>query len=86
MNFYFASWRLLGLEILQFFHIRPQAGEYRASRPISCTQALDWPVSIAVGDRARILAVVCFWIFWRIFLGVGMVEWSGVERGWAHVA
>ena len=48
-------------DLAHFFHIRPQVEENRASRPISRTQAPNRLVSIAVGDHARILAVVCFW-------------------------
>ena len=43
-----------------FKHIRPQGVENRASRPLSRTQATRRLVSSLMGDRKRILAVVCF--------------------------
>ena len=68
------------LVVVERLHIRPQVGENRASRPISRTQAPNRSVSIAVGDHARILAVVCFFIliFW-LSLGPGQ-KWGGVEN------
>ena len=57
------------------YHIRPQVGENRASRPISRTQAPNRLVSIAVGDHARILAVVCF--FFLQVVGTG--DWDPLD-------
>ena len=44
-------------------------GENRASRLISRTQAPNRSISIAVGDHARILAVVCFCFFLKMASG-----------------
>ena len=59
-----------------FKHIRPQGVENRASRPLSRTQATRRLVSSLMGDRKRILAVVCFCFFLLIdffgFLGLAL--------------